>query len=104
VRCKKKKTFFSWKIPFTFCSIFEHPIFSLLHGCLYLLLVFSSLLYCIFLFRCSFKFFSWTLSNPLALGDKWVFQFKRLNDGLILLSTPHDTQYITHFPMVFSHD
>ncbi len=31
------------------------------------------------------------LSSPLAFGDRCVFQFKKLNDGLILLSTPHGT-------------
>ncbi len=53
VRCNKKKkkthekkTFCSWKISFTFCSIFENPIFSSFHCCLCFLLVFSSLLYC----------------------------------------------------------
>jgi len=106
---QKKNTwnlfFCSWKISFTFCNIFEHPIFFLLHGCLYLLLVFLSLLIALIsLFWYNFKFFSRTLSSPLTLRDKWVFQFKRLNDGLILLSTPHGTQYIIHFPMVFSHD
>jgi hypothetical protein len=31
-KTQEKKNFFSWKISFTFCSIFEHPMFSLLHG------------------------------------------------------------------------
>ncbi len=100
VKCNKtRKTIWKEKLcmherinKFTFCNIFEHPIFFSFHGCLSGLLLFfwSPLFYSTFVFRYSFKFFLWTLWSPLAFGDRCVSQFKKKNDGLILLY-PHGT-------------
>jgi hypothetical protein len=111
MKCNKtRKTIWKEKLcmherinKFTFCNIFEHPIFFWFHGCLSCRLLFlsSPLFYLTFVFKYSFKFFLWTLWSPLAFGDRCVFQFK-LNDGLILLYTPHgNTWYNTYFHVVF---
>ncbi len=82
MKCNKtRKTIWKEKLcmhekinKFTFCNIFEHPIFFWFHGCLscHLLFLSSPLFYLTFVFKYSFKFFLWTLWSPLAFGDRCV--------------------------------